>query len=48
MKTHIQTMLAVLLGFLRPSRKCQTRGEFLSTTCHRDLGQQEFEKFIYW
>jgi hypothetical protein len=49
MKTNILRMLAVLLcGFLLPSRKSRTGGNFLPTRSHRNLGRQEFARFIYW
>ena len=48
MKTTIQRTLAIIRGLLRPSRKCQMTGEFLSTKSHRGLGQEELGKFIYW
>jgi hypothetical protein len=48
MKTNIRRMLAVLRGFLCPSRKCQTAGEFLPTKSDTDLGRKKLEKFIYW
>jgi hypothetical protein len=48
MKIHIRRMFGLLRGFLCPSRKRQTSGEFPPTQTHRDLGRQELEKFIYW
>jgi hypothetical protein len=47
-KIDILNMLTVLCGFLHPERKRQTEDEFLPKKSNKDLGRQEFEKFIYW
>lgn len=48
MKIDFLSMLIVLWGFLRPERGRQTEDEFLPKKSNKDLGRQEFEKFIYW